>query len=96
MKTEWTELMFMQYQGGQYKLIVFAGCDVRLPGPGRPCTRAGPLPLGSHLVVRLRLCSLDAAVPHQSVNIFVQDSAWCCPVGLACRTPSSHCRVCPV
>ena len=42
MKTEWTELMFMQIRDGQHHdLRLRPGRDVRVPGPGRRSTKAG-------------------------------------------------------
>lgn len=86
MKTEWTELMFMQIRAGNTTLDVFALAVVFVFLALAALYESWTLPLAVILVVPLcLLCSVAGVLAtHDSVNIFVQIGLVVL-VGLACK-----------
>ena len=87
MKTEWTELMFMQIRDGNTTGIVFALAVVCVFLALAALYESWTLPLAVILVVPLcMLCSLVGVLAHRAtaVNIFVQIGLVVL-VGLACK-----------
>src|SRR5581483_9804482 len=86
MKTEWTELMFMQIRAGNTAMYVFALAVVSVFLALAALYESWSLPLAVILVVPLcLLCSLAGVLStHNSVNIFVQIGLVVL-VGLACK-----------
>ncbi len=86
MKTEWTELMFMQIRAGNTAMAVFALAVVFVFLALAALYESWTLPLAVILVVPLcLLCSvLGVLYTHTSVNIFVQIGLVVL-VGLACK-----------
>jgi multidrug efflux pump len=86
MKTEWTELMFMQIRAGNTALYVFALAVVSVFLALAALYESWPLPLAVILVVPLcLLCSVAGVLfTNRDVNIFVQIGLVVL-VGLACK-----------
>ncbi|MFL5339170.1 MAG: efflux RND transporter permease subunit [Gemmataceae bacterium] len=86
MKTEWTELMFMQIRAGNTAIYVFALAVVCVFLALAALYESWTLPLAVILVVPLcLLCSVAGTLfAHNSVNIFVQIGLVVL-VGLACK-----------
>jgi multidrug efflux pump len=86
MKTEWTELMFMQIKEGSTALIVFALSVLCVFLTLAALYESWSLPLSVILVVPLCLLSslIGVLTAHDSVNIFVQIGLVVL-VGLACK-----------
>jgi multidrug efflux pump len=86
MKTEWTELMFMQIRAGNTAMVVFALAVVCVFLALAALYESWSLPLAVILVVPLcLLCSVAGVLfTHTDVNIFVQIGLVVL-VGLACK-----------
>ncbi len=86
MKSEWTELMFMQIRAGNTAMYVFALAVICVFLALAALYESWSLPLAVILVVPLcLLCSvIGVLVTHNSVNIFVQIGLVVL-VGLACK-----------
>ena len=86
MKTEWTELMFMQIRAGNTAMYVFALAVVFVFLALAALYESWSLPLAVILVVPLcLLCSVvGVLIAHRSVDIFVQIGLIVL-VGLACK-----------
>jgi multidrug efflux pump len=86
MKTEWTELMFMQIRAGNTAMYVFALAVVSVFLALAALYESWSLPLAVILVVPLcLLCSVAGVLyTHRDVNIFVQIGLVVL-VGLACK-----------
>ena len=86
MKTEWTELMFMQIRAGNTAMYVFALAVVCVFLALAALYESWSLPLAVILVVPLcLLCSVVGVLcTHTAVNIFVQIGLVVL-VGLACK-----------
>ncbi|HEX5273133.1 MAG TPA: efflux RND transporter permease subunit, partial [Gemmataceae bacterium] len=86
MRTEWTELMYMQIQAGHTSLYVFALAVVSVFLALAALYESWSLPLAVILVVPLCLLCSAAGVlwTHRDVNIFVQIGLVVL-VGLACK-----------